>query len=54
MNKQTGTLAQKKYTLFTPRQLLWLIVPIVIEQILKFTEKKLAIPDQVENFTENK
>ncbi len=33
MNKQTGTLAQKQYTLFTGKQLLWLILPLVIEQI---------------------
>ncbi len=34
--------------------IIYWMVTIVIEQILKFTEKKLAIPDQVENFTENK
>lgn len=31
--------------------IIYWMVTIVIEQILKFTEKKLAIPDQVENFT---
>ena len=30
--------------------IIYWIVTVIIEQILKFTEKKLAIPDQVENF----
>lgn len=32
--------------------IIYWLVTVVIEQILKFTEKKLAIPDQVENYTE--
>ncbi|MGN0316549.1 MAG: amino acid ABC transporter permease [Lachnospira sp.] len=34
--------------------IIYWLVTVVIEQILKFTEKKLAIPEQVENFVEQK
>ncbi|MCM1185582.1 MAG: amino acid ABC transporter permease [Lachnoclostridium sp.] len=34
--------------------IIYWLVTIVIEQILKFAEKKLALPEQVENFTEQK
>lgn len=34
--------------------IIYWVVTVIIEQVLKFTEKKLMIPDQVENFVPDK
>ena len=40
------------FEIYCSLAIIYWLVTIVIEQILKFTERKLAIPEQVENFVE--